>query len=286
MITSLLMLSVFLSTLRNILSKNISDINFGTRVFFLIQTIIFGTGGIFLAFTNAHSGRIKASLLLCSVVYGILLIIAQYCYTIALKSGKTGICATVYSLGFIFPTLSGSVLWDEQISAWDILGICIVIVMIIICGSGGKNTDEKTNKKYIFPLVMAMLASGGLGIAQKFQQNSDFNGQNSIFLIIAFAFACAVSFILYLITPNGSTAKKFKKKFGVASFIGIAFAISNLCNTTLSGMLDSAILFPALNIGTIILSVLFGIVIYKERITKSDALILSLGIISICLLNI
>ncbi len=33
MIASLLMLSVFLSTLRNILSKNISDINFGTRVF-------------------------------------------------------------------------------------------------------------------------------------------------------------------------------------------------------------------------------------------------------------
>lgn len=282
----LLMISVFLSTLRNILSKNISDINFGTRDFFLIQTIIFGTGVIFLAFTNVHSERIKASLLLCSVVYGILLIIAQYCYTIALKSGKTGICATVYSLGFIFPTLSGTVLWDEQISAWDILGINMVIVMIIICGLGGKKTDEKTNKKFIFPLIIAMLASGGLGITQKLQQNSDFNKQNSIFLIIAFAFAGAVSFILYLITPNGSTEKKFKKKLGIASFIGIAFAISNLCNTTLSGMLDSAILFPALNIGTIILSVLSGIMIYKEKVTKSDAIILGLGVISICLLNI
>lgn len=287
MIASLLMLSVFLSTLRNILSKNISDINFGTRQFFLMQTIIFGAGGIFLAFTNVSSEKIKASLILCSLVYGMLLIIAQYCYTIALKSGKTGICATVYSLGFIFPTLSGSILWGEQISAWDILGICIVIVMIIICGLEEKNEDKKTDdKKYIFPLVMAMIASGGLGVAQKFQQNSDFNEQNSIFLVLAFTFACIVSFIMCLIMPNGSTAKNLRKKSGIAFFIGIAFGISNLCNTTLSGMLDSATLFPALNIGTIVFSVLSGIVIYKERITKRDALILSMGIISICVLNI
>ena len=50
-------------------------------------------------------------------------------------------------------------------------------------------------------------------------------------------------------------------------------------------MLDSAIFFPTLNIGTILLSMLLGVIIFKERIRKREALVLALGAASIVLLN-
>lgn len=268
------------------MSKNISGIEFGTKDFFQLQTMIFGAGGLLFITGVAPLKMISRALLICSLIYGLLLIAAQYCYTIALKSGKTGICATVYSLGFILPTLSGGIFWNENISIFDIIGISLVIVMIIICGTRKKQTGTDNADKYILPLAAAMLASGGLGIMQKYQQSSDFSDQKSIFLTVAFAFACGISFVMSLAAQKKSINSISKKKLGIAALTGVSFAAANLCNTILSGKLESAILFPVLNIGVIILSILSGIVLYKERITKTDIFVLSLGVIAILMLNI
>ena len=72
----------------------------------------------------------------------------------------------------------------------------------------------------------------------------------------------------------------------VASFVGLFFGCCNLLNTTLVGKLDSAIFFPTLNIGVIILSMLCGIVFFKEKIRKREIAVLLLGGMSIFLLNL
>lgn len=79
-------------------------------------------------------------------------------------------------------------------------------------------------------------------------------------------------------------AKKTNQK--LLFFIGIVFAASNLCNTVLSGKLDAAVLFPALNIGAIIFSVLLGRIFYKEKNTKKDIVVLGMGAVSIILLTV
>lgn len=66
----------------------------------------------------------------------------------------------------------------------------------------------------------------------------------------------------------------------------MAFALSNLLNTILAGKLDSAVFFPVLNVGTIIFSLLLGMVLYKEKFTRKDTAALSLGIISILLITL
>ena len=57
-------------------------------------------------------------------------------------------------------------------------------------------------------------------------------------------------------------------------------------NTYLAGVLDSAVLFPILNIGTILVSLLLSVIIYKEKIDRRDVLILILGILAIILVNL
>jgi glucose uptake protein GlcU len=58
-----------------------------------------------------------------------------------------------------------------------------------------------------------------------------------------------------------------------------------LLNTTLAGLLDSAIFFPTLNIGVILLSMICGVIFFKERILKKEITVLILGGVSILLLN-
>ena len=284
----LLVLSIVLSTGRNLLSKDLSHVRFKTKPFFSCQSILFLFGAIaVLTFGKVSFAPVASATVLYSIVYGFLLILAQWFYTAALSSGNTAACSTVYSLGFIFPTLSGAILFDEAFSLVDLLGVLSAVAAVVLSGLK-VNKNEKTSKAYYFiPLVIAMLASGGLGIVQKIQQKSDYADQRPIFLLIAFLIAAGISSLSALMTKStGSDTDVLRaRRSTVAALVGAFFGCCNLLNTLLAGLLDSAIFFPTLNIGVILLSTVSAAMIFKEKLSKKEILVLVLGGISILLLN-
>lgn len=282
----LLGLSVVLSTGRNLLSKNLSNVRFRTRPFFWCQSALFLCGAVALVlFGKISSGVVAYQTLIYAAIYAILLIFAQWFYTAALAKGNTALCSTVYSLGFILPTLSGAILWAESFSFLDLLGIMCAISAVIVSGLKSQAKEKATKSYYFIPLVIAMLASGGLGIVQKLQQKSAYAEQKSIFLLIAFTLAAVISLIFSLFAKKQGDPPFRRGKLAVASCIGVCFGCCNLLNTTLAGLLDSAIFFPTLNIGVILLSMICGVIFFKERISKKEIVVLILGGVSILLLN-
>lgn len=284
----LLSLSIILSTGRNIFSKKISDVRFGTKSFFLYQGFLFLSGAAALIlFGKIQLTEIAISTVIYAIIYALLLIFAQWFYTAALADGNTGVCSTVYSMGFIFPTLSGAILWSESFSVIDALGILSAVSAIAVSGLRHGPGANCKKSYYFVPLIIAMLSSGGLGILQKIQQKSAYAEQKSIFLLIAFLLAAAISFTIAPAAKKHADSEPVsKKKIAVASSVGIFFGCCNLLNTTLAGLLPSAIFFPTLNIGSIFLSMLCGIILFKEKISKKEIAVLILGVISIVLLNI
>ena len=280
----LLTISILCSTARNVFSKDISDVSFGTGAFFALQTVTFGVGCLLLTVFGMPLQKMSLQTAIYSVCYGFLLAGAQYLYTLALKSGKVSICSTVYSLGFILPAISGTIFWNEPVNAHNVFGIALVIPMIALCAYGKESHDNGAGKEYIFHLIFAMLCSGGLGIMQKIQQKSAYSYQKNEFLAAAFGLSALVSFAAALSVKPGKTVIT-KHKAAKAAMMGAAFAISNLCNTTLSGKLPTAVFFPLLNIGTVAFSVLCGMLLYKEKCTKRDIAVLLLGAASIILIS-
>jgi glucose uptake protein GlcU len=101
---------------------------------------------------------------------------------------------------------------------------------------------------------------------------------------VAFALASIISLVFFALAAQKKKIPSAKKIFS-ASGIGFAFAMSNFFNTSLAGMLDSAVFFPLLNIGTIIFSLILGIGLYKEKFTKKDLLTLIIAITAIILIT-
>lgn len=288
--TLLLLLSIILSTGRNLLSKNLSGVAFGTRSFFDRQSILFAFGALALLLFGSPQIKIPSpETVLFSIIYGILLILAQWFYTISLGGGSTALCSTVYSLGFILPALSGALIWSEPFSVFDTFGILCAILAILFSRSNNEK-NANTDKKYFIPLIVAMLASGGLGIMQKIQQKSDAKDEKSIFLIIAFLLAALISYALSLFVKaeieNTESKKTKNKSLLVAIGIGIAFGCCNLLNTALAGLLPSTVFFPTLNIGVILATMLCSIFLFKERLGRKEIFVLMFGGMSIFLLNI
>lgn len=282
----LLITSILFSTGRNLSSKKISFTTFGQRNFFLMQFVVFLTGIAIVSFKGgAGLFSVVPETIAYAVIYAVFLLCANWGYTIALVNGNTSVCVTVYSMGFIIPTLSGMIFWNQQASFFKILGIILVIPAVILSGIKKGTSRNKGGNGYFIPAVIAMLTSGGLGITQTVQQKSEYSHQFGTFVLIAFIIGALVS-LTFSFFAKKDERKLTKGNVGIACIIGVCWSVCNLLNTYLSGALPTAVFFPLLNIGTILASALLGIVMYKEKITSKTLTIVGLGILSILFINL
>ncbi|MBE6542569.1 MAG: hypothetical protein E7672_09035 [Ruminococcaceae bacterium] len=283
----LLLLSISFGSGRNLLSKRISSASFGKKKFFSQQGILFAVGTVVLLILRGSSLKEVAPItVVYSVVYALCLIISQWCYTMAMQKGDTSICSTVFSFGFIPPIIFGIVVWSEAVSILKFIGMLVVIPAIILSSFSSDNRNKvKIKLSFMIPIIIAMSASGGLGIMQKVQQRSEYPDQLGAFLIISFAISGVISLISAMIVPSDND-KILSKEVLSSSFVGVFFAANNLLNTTLVGRLPSAVFFPIFNIGVILMSLILSIVLYKEKFTKKKLVILLLGVTSIMLISL
>ena len=90
--------SASFAAVKNGFIKTFHGFSIKNREFFGIQSAIFGAGCIVLFFVNIFDFKGIAPLTVwLALAYGLLLVCAQWFYTIALTKGKTAICATAYS---------------------------------------------------------------------------------------------------------------------------------------------------------------------------------------------
>ena len=275
--------SVFLSSGRNIISKKTALLFGGKSNFFLLQTLLFGAAtGLLLPFSIKELTNLSFITIIYGVIYGMLLVSSQWAFTMALRLGETSICTVVYSLGFILPTLSGTIFWKEKLTPFNYFGIALAVLVILI--SAKKKERNKKIKSAFLPFVLvAMLSSGGLGIMQKVQQSSSAAEEKTAFLFIAFLLAWAFSITAFLFSKEKAKAVAKNSVFPIAA--GLCFGGANFFNTVLAGKMKSGIFFPLQNVLVVLFSAVLGIAIFKEKITAKTLLVLLLGIAVIILFS-
>ncbi len=221
----------------------------------------------------------------CSFIYALLLVSAQWCYTVSLEKINLAICSTIYSLGFVIPTLSGMLFWNEPFGGLDLAGLALVMCAVFMSGYSSSGKKRVSHKGGFWILIIAMLSSGGLGFAQKLQQMSSYREETGQFVAMAFFIAAFLSFAVSAFCKKGENKMVMGAPLS-AVVVGICFGACNLLNTTLAGRLDSAVFFPLQNISVIFLSTVLVLAFHKERFSRTSTAVLAVGAIAIVLLNI
>jgi len=283
----LFFVSILCAAGKNLFSKGISVFNFGTKKFFLSQFLIFLTGTLVVILLNGNIFTELAVETVCyAVIFAILLISAQWFLTVAMSKGNVAICVTVYSLGFIVPTITGVIFWNEKLNLLNAIGVILVAVAVVVSAiKKSDNTKKISLGKYIVPLMISAPAGGIMGVVQKLQQKSAYSNQLPQFVVISFSIAMLISFIGFLVAKKDGE-KTFSKKLGFAVILGACYGCVNITNTLLAGRLDASVFFPVYNISNIFVSSLLGILIFKEKITKREITVFILTVASILLLNV
>ena len=129
---------------------------------------------------------------------------------------------------------------------------------------------------------------------QKIHQSSLFKGEINEFLILAFLLSSCFSLVLslWIYAKRGksqqerTTKKDRQRLLFIVPLCAVGVAVNNKLNLSLSGVIDSAVFFPIVNGGSLLLSVLAAFVLFKERPTQRQWLGIAMGTLAVILLCI
>ena len=136
---------------------------------------------------------------------------------------------------------------------------------------------------------MGSFVSWGLvGVCQQIHQNSSFAGELDGFLLWAFILSTLIFAAIWAATPKRGTEPGYRIKSSATVYIivaGLFIGAINKINLFLSGAMNPVIFFPIVNGGVIVLSSLAAILIFREKLSKSQLSGLIIGTISILCLG-
>lgn len=232
--------------------------------------------------------------ILLGVVFGIITAVQQISNLKALECGPWSYTSVIISLSTLIPALSGALIWQETLQIPQIVGMVFLVVCFVFSVET-KGEEKNASIKWLIWCAVAFLCTGFIGVMQKFHQSSDYKNELNAFLVTAFVVSCVYSFISVLIMANKKeqdekTEKakdnRFRFVFPIVLMVvsGICVAVNNKLNLYLSGVMDSAVFFPIVNGGGLVLTTIAASILFKEKLTKKQWIGLVVGICAVIFL--
>ena len=238
-------------------------------------------------------GDTSAYTVILGILFGIVVSLEGIFVTVAMKMGPMAYTMVIVSCSTVFTALSGFFFFDEEIGVLQLVGIALMVGSFVFA-TEKKEGEKKGGFRWLLFSLLAFIFSGAIGFMQKTHQAHDLHkGELNSFLVLAFI----VSFVFSAVLAFTSMKKEKlplieKNKAGKVYWLliiimiasGICVAANHKFNLALSGEIPSAVFFPIVNGGNLVLTTLSALIIFKERLTKRQWIGVILGIASVLFL--
>ena len=230
-------------------------------------------------------GQVSVFTVVLGIVFGLATALQATFHLKALEIGPWAYTVVLVSLSSLLTALSGTIFWDESLTFPQIIGMVFMVLCLILSVMTGGEEKKATLRWFLF-CMLAFLCSGSVGIMQKWHQSTPHRAELNGFLIIAFAvgFLYAVCSIPFMRRKEPEKPLPRAKNVVLYSILyGLMFAVVNKLNLYLAGVMDSAVFFPVVNGGGLMLTTLTAIVVFRERLTRRQWIGMACGILSVLL---
>lgn len=201
--------------------------------------------------------------------------------------GSFAYTTVIVALSAIIPSMSGPVLFGEKVTFSQFVGIALMVICILL--SPGKDEGEKRSfsLKWLLFCAVAFVFSGAVGVVQKIHQNNAAHKTEMPALLLTCFFVSFVLSGIKLIIERGRMKKSDvslnKLTTAVVLFpavTGLCFAFPHTINLFLSGKLASVVFFPTINLCPMMLTMLYAVFGFKEKLTAKQWAGIAVGVLS------
>ena len=224
------------------------------------------------------------------ILFGVVTALQSLALLWALKTGPMSYTSVIGSFSTFVTAVSGALFFDESIAVLQAIGIAIMLCSFVFAAEKDKD-KKKASFRWLLLCTVNFLSIGCIGIMQKVHQASTYRAELNSFLVIAFVVAGLFSGILAALFGKHTAIEKQQKRSVSLLLLcmivsGVCAALNNRFNLYLSGVIDSAIFFPVVNGGGLVLSTLTAVVFFREHLTKKQWIGILLGIVAVFMLCI
>ena len=283
-----ILFSVLSSTSLFVIFKLANKLNLNIKFIIVINYLIASILGYLLSYNefNKAISSISKITIIIALLIGILFIANFVLINISTKKTGVAITTVMSKMSVIIPIIFTLIYYSETINIMKISGIIIALIAIFLTLYNSNNSISKT-KISLIPIILFI----GMGITDifiKFAQsyNKSVNISTEIFITLLFftSFIIGVSWLLISINKKEKINKKeifYGISLGLINFGTIYFFI-NALNTS---SFNSSVIFGINHTSIVVLSVLLGSLIFKEKLLKINYIGILFSIISIILLT-
>lgn len=265
----------FQSTIAKNGIKQVKDSLFYNMLIFLSASLlfipyIFNTTLLLWAYAGAYA--------LCNTIF-------QLSYTLALSKGNVSLSAMFANFGIVIPISFSVLIAGEDVATIRIIGL-VVMAFAFVC-------TLKSNKTggggFSLPLaIMCLLANGcGLTVQRVFVVAMP---SVNVLSFVSASYLLSTVFcgiiVLALTIKNKNRSVITGKTVGASICSGVALALYLALNTYQGKVLEASFQFPVNSGLNIIFITTMGILVFKDKLNKRQALACVLGLIAIVLINI
>lgn len=278
----LLVITIFFSSVQSIISKQYNIKSKKSNTFIYASAVSF-FAMLFFIFSSGGKLEFNADIIFYSVTFAIAYGMALFGGTNAIRTGPLSITALISQCSLILPTLFGIVILKDNIEIYAYAGIIFLFVALILVNL--KNEKMKFSPSWFFWVIISFFGNGMCSIVQKIQQ-MNFNGKyKSEFMIIALLIVTLITFIAGC-KKSSEIKATVAECIKYAPFQGVANGIVNLLVMLLTALLPTALLFPSISAGGMVIMFVISLKIYEEKLSMMQTIGYLFGIISVILLNL
>ena len=241
-----------------------------------------------------YEGTISPSALIsqpgawAAITLGLLFISIFNMIAITTKKMGVSVASVANKMSVIIPVAAAIYMYNEDVTTVKIIGIILALLAVYFTSvkKGDDASDKPSAISYLFLPIIVFIGSGFIDLLINYSQKEYLAGKApDLFLSSAFTVAGTAGFVIVLYH-----AFVLKKKFALKSIIaGITLGIPNylsiyfLVKTLETSSLESSVIFPIVNIGIVLFSVICARLFFKEILSKVNVLGIALSLIAIAM---
>ncbi|MBS9775047.1 MAG: EamA family transporter [Tenacibaculum sp.] len=193
------------------------------------------------------------------------------------------IASVAGKMSVIIPVIFGIFFYNEKLTILKSVGIVLALVSVYL--TSNKPSDKSIQKTYLLFPVLLFLGSGMLDTLMKYiESNYLEDGLESIFSATIFTFAFFIGIIVLAI--KGKNHLKFKPRNiigGIILAVPNYFSVIFLLKALKTKGLESSTLFTINNVGSLLLTALLGLILFRESLCIKNWVGIAIAFISIIL---
>ena len=259
--------------------KNATDVTLYNSMVFGGMTVIY----LVLNGMNIPNPR----LLPYGIAYGLLLAAYQVFYTLAFQRGPVSHTALIVTFNNVFAITFGILYCDETLSLINVIGLAAMLLSLVLTVDFKQSKAHQFSFTWFILSLSAMTVMGISNIVLKLQKMT-VPGSDISMLLITYFFGTVGLFLFYLFQSKVLKQKKMvillRSRVVAIMTVSVILGAYFILYMLGVGSIPSVVFFPVVNIAPTTMISVFGILVFKDRLSLQQKWSMFFGITATVLL--